>query len=86
MQHKFSKLFHLWRISLILKAQYIEEKLRSLERMLLTLTSKKVKQKRCTEIQFECNFNLVSEAFTLYLHVVQTRTLASTHRELAYSV
>lgn len=83
MQHKFSKLFHLWRISLILKVQYREEKLDCWESILFTLTSRKVKQRRCTEIQFECNFNLALEAFTPYLHIVQSRTLAATHRELA---
>lgn len=71
---QFSKLFHLWRISIILKEQYIEEKLHCLESILATLTSRKVNQTQCPEMQFKYNFKLASEAFILGHHRVQIRT------------
>lgn len=71
---QFSKLFHLWRISLILRAQYREDNLHCLESILATLTSREVKQRWCTEMQFKCNFNSASEACTLSLSLDQFRT------------
>lgn len=69
---QFSKLFHLWRINLAIKAQYIEEKLHCLESILATLTSRKVKQRWYTEKQFRCNL-LLASAFTLHLYIVKFR-------------
>lgn len=67
---QFSKLFHLWRISLILKAQYREGKLHCLRNIIATLTFRKAKQRPCIEIQFKRNFKLASEVLIIYLHIL----------------